>query len=86
LELGHRQRFDTLKGDGSVITLDLAHTMSDLVAEHGIGAKSGQRHVTADTNKLRARKVVEGQVVLEDFANANDIGLVRSFASGANLG
>jgi hypothetical protein len=32
----------------------LAHTMSDLVAEHGIGTESAQRHVTADTNELRA--------------------------------
>lgn len=59
--------------------------MSDCVAEHGIGAEGGQGHVTADTNKLRARKVVKGQVVFEDLANTNDIGLVWSLACGANL-
>jgi hypothetical protein len=85
LELRHGQRFDTFERDSSVITLDLAHTMSDLVAKHGVGTESGQGHVTADTNELRAGKVVEGQIVLEDLANTNNIGLGWCLASSANL-
>jgi hypothetical protein len=85
LELGYRQSLNTFERDGSVITLDLAHTMSDLVTKHGIGAESGQGHVTADTNELRAREIVKSQIILEDLTNTNDIGLCGSLASGANL-
>lgn len=42
-------------------------------------------HVPTHRNKLGTRKVIKGDVIMEEFGNSNDISLVGGLPSGSNL-
>ena len=73
MELRDGKGVDTLKGNRAVVMLDLTHADADLVAKEVISAKGSHVHVAADGHELGPREIVECQVILEDFADVDDL-------------
>lgn len=73
LEFGYAKRVDTFEGDGAVITFELTEPVADIVSQYGVCAKGVEIHVSAHGDQLRAGKIIQRNVVLENLADLNEL-------------
>jgi len=53
--------------------------------ENIVGTESVHTDVFTHGNKLRSTQIVQGDVIMEQLGDSNDIGIGRSFSSGSYL-
>ena len=67
------QRVDTLGKDHHVVHTDLLKLVADVLLEEVVGTPRVEVHVPAHGDELGTRQVVEGDIVVEEFGNADDV-------------
>lgn len=68
-----------------IVDSEFLEFATNLMFQKIISTKGVDVHVSTHRNKLGTRKVIKGNVIMEEFGNSNDISLIRGLPSGSNL-
>lgn len=79
-ELDGVQRVDAFPEDASVVFFDQTELRTQLEAQESVGAVGLQTHVLAHREQLRARDVVECELVFEESRDLHDLFVRNRFS------
>lgn len=85
LELRRGELLDALGIDGLIVATELEETRADGAAEEVVSAERVEAHVAAGRDELGTGEVVEGEVVVEELGDIDNILFRGGFTSGTDL-
>jgi hypothetical protein len=73
LQLRSRKRIDTLGMDELVIPPQVKQPGADLSSQEVVGTECIETHIPRHGDELRSGQVVEGEVIVEEFGNVDNV-------------
>ena len=85
LQFGRAKLVDTLSVNQLVVSADSGESAADSGPEEVVGAEGVDAHVSAHGDELRARQVVQCEVVIEEPGNVDNVLGCRGLSGYADL-